>query len=923
MNQLLSRTFTLFILTLLPCAIVNAQDKMEKLVSRLQSFGAKLPQEQVFVHMDNNCYHLGDTIYYKVYVRREDNSRPTNLSGIVYCDLLNNDGYLVERQMIPLEKGEGHGNFALTDTLQYAGYYELRAYTKWQLNWGVTEKKHGKWFDKYFFNQSMAKEYFRDYEKLYSRVFPVYDRPLAPGEDYRDMTMRPLASYYNSSSDRQNSIVQFFPEGGSLIAGIPQRVAWEVRNEQGLALDGTITITMPDGSTISSATRNRGRGSFIITMPSDKTIHASFTPEQEDSSDNPKGTQPAQVSLPKAETNGVVLHIDTDTTRLHIRHQATGNVAQGPLGLTIMKDGVLKHFCLLDKNDIDFPLDEPGVYQTTVFNADGHVYADRLSFFLPSGFKNENIDISGVSDDIYQPYAPVTLTIQGEPHARMSVAVRDATGSEYIYDTGTMLTESLLASQIRGFVPQPEWFFSEDTPERREALDLLLMVQGWRKYSWKEMAVAGTFELRHMPETRFPQWTGQINNYSASIVLNEMDKRNLEDTSTEETEKEPEENESQKASARFNRQENKLKHPMALHVEFSQPGEEGVIGDMRSMGEFSLKFPRYWGEYFLFLGASDTTKWKDGKAPVWTQNGRSNKDEIEFPEFYVKLDPVFPRFPKPYDYYQSHLAPLPKKSSMKASQYEQVRQLAEVMVNSRRGGRRKSSYWKPAFIIDAYDAFNATCDAGFAPGHFMGCQRFYTDVARTYLGDMQAEQSYDVGVMLDGKAHTDRTAEQKRKQNTYNERVASLAHHEDMPEPASNMSDTKRDMYNYLWNLSDVVVYTDFSPRNAEQMNHTGFPSVTIDLKLLNGGEVRSYQRNRRWKMQGFSIPDEFYSPDYSKQTLPKTDYRRTLYWNPDIKLDNEGRATISLYNNSTPTFLQVSVEGWTEDGTPQCGNVH
>lgn len=357
---------------------------------------------------------------------------------------------------------------------------------------------------------------------------------------------------------------------------------------------------------------------------------------------------------------------------------------------------------------------------------------------------------------------------------------------------------------------------------------------------------------------------------------------------------------------------------MALHVEFSQPGEEGVIGDMRSMGEFSLKFPRYWGEYFLFLGASDTTKWKDGKAPVWTQNGRSNKDEIEFPEFYVKLDPVFPRFSKPYDYYQSHLAPLPKNSSMKTSHNEQVRQLAEVMVNSRRGGRRKSSYWKPAFIIDAYDAFNATCDAGLAPGHFMGGQRFYSDVARAYLGDMQAEQSYDIGVMFDGTNPGWLTEEQRRKTNTGNKFFQSQ-----IPEPTSNMSDTKKDMYNYLWNLSDVIVYTDFSPRNAEQMNHTGFPSVTIDLKLLKDGEVRSYQRNRRWKMQGFSVPDEFYSPDYSRQPLPKADYRRTLYWNPNIKLDDDGRATISLYNNSTPTFLQVSVEGWTEDGTPQCGNVH
>ena len=94
------------------CSAVHAQDNMDGMVERLKAFGTRLPQEQVFLHMDNSSYYLGDTIFYKAYVRRADNGRPTNLSGILYCELLNNDGFLVERQMIPLDKGEGYGNFA-------------------------------------------------------------------------------------------------------------------------------------------------------------------------------------------------------------------------------------------------------------------------------------------------------------------------------------------------------------------------------------------------------------------------------------------------------------------------------------------------------------------------------------------------------------------------------------------------------------------------------------------------------------------------------------------------------------------------------------------------------------------------------------------------------------------------------------------
>ena len=140
---------------------------------RLGAFGKSIPQEQVFVHMDNTCYFLGDTIYYKAYVRRSDTGTPSRLSGVLYAELLNQDGYLVERQQLELRNGQVHGSFVLQDTL-YGGYYELRAYTRWQLNWGITEHPHNKVSEQWFFNKRMAKEYYKDYEKLYSRVFPVF-----------------------------------------------------------------------------------------------------------------------------------------------------------------------------------------------------------------------------------------------------------------------------------------------------------------------------------------------------------------------------------------------------------------------------------------------------------------------------------------------------------------------------------------------------------------------------------------------------------------------------------------------------------------------------------------------------------------------------------------------------------------------------
>ncbi len=55
--------------------------------------------------------------------------------------------------------GTGHGAFALTDSL-YAGYYELRAYTRWMLNFGQYEHPHSKWTELMFYFKSMAKDFF-------------------------------------------------------------------------------------------------------------------------------------------------------------------------------------------------------------------------------------------------------------------------------------------------------------------------------------------------------------------------------------------------------------------------------------------------------------------------------------------------------------------------------------------------------------------------------------------------------------------------------------------------------------------------------------------------------------------------------------------------------------------------------------------
>ena len=44
-------------------------------------------------------------------------------------------------------------------------------------------------------------------------------------------------------------------------------------------------------------------------------------------------------------------------------------------------------------------------------------------------------------------------------------------------------------------------------------------------------------------------------------------------------------------------------------------------------------------------------------------------------------------------------------------------------------------------------------------------------------------------------------------------------------------------------------------------------------------------------------------------------DYRRTLYWNPNLTTDADGNCKVSFYNNGRSSHLGISVAGITTDG--------
>ena len=384
----------LYILFLLPC-LLGAQETPEAfqpLMNRMTAFGKTIPQEKVYVHMDNTCYFQGDTIWFTAYTRQTNTDTPSDMSGVLYVELLNNDGYLVERKLIEMKQGRGSGFFDLNNLIQYSGFYELRAYTRWQLNWGEHEHKHPQYFSFMFRDKESEREYFRDYDKLYSRVFPVYDRPLEPGDYTRNMTLRVMRREFKDDPDKRKLQLSLFPEGGNLIAGVENRVAFEAAMTDGEQMEGTLSVGTKQAKTV-----NRGRGTFTIVPEKEIEREVTFVASN---------GEKVSAKLPKPEEKGAAIKVVQASDGIIIEANLAGLDADS-LALTIMHEGKVEEFHALGEGlKVKAGGLVAGIHQATIFDTQGRVFADRLFFVTKPEMAEPTLTVSGMKDE-YSPYEKV------------------------------------------------------------------------------------------------------------------------------------------------------------------------------------------------------------------------------------------------------------------------------------------------------------------------------------------------------------------------------------------------------------------------------------------------------------------------------------------------------------------------------------
>ena len=108
------------------------------------------------------------------------------------------------------------------------------------------------------------------------------------------------------------------------------------------------------------------------------------------------------------------------------------------------------------------------------------------------------------------------------------------------------------------------------------------------------------------------------------------------------------------------------------------------------------------------------------------------------------------------------------------------------------------------------------------------------------------------------------------------------------------------------------------SNRVIERMrvSQGGIQATVVDYRLIPNDGYQHTFRDRRIILKGYSVCDDFYSPDYSQKPLPEVkDYRRTLLWMPNVRFNQNGQAIVRFYNNCKPSVLSIEAECITVNG--------
>lgn len=839
-------------------------------IQALSNFSKHIPQEKVYLHFDNTSYYQGDNIWFKCYVTSGQH-RLSVLSKTLYVELLSPGGGIVDSRILKIENGECHGEFTLNQTPFYSGFYEVRAYTKYMLN----------------FKEDI----------IFSRLLPVFNKPNSEGNyEEKEMLAYGKGNYpVRRAKPEQGKAVnlRFFPEGGNLVQGVTSRVAFEATDKVGTPIAISGTVVDEQGRELTKFdTQHEGKGVFSYTPDVGKrNVVVDYSGKS------------YRFELPSALPQGVVMTVDnlSSPDSIGITLRKNSDTTDQLFGAAILSGGELQSYLLAHigaEGVVSFKMDKTqlpsGVSQIVIFDYTGEIVCDRLIFTN----RSEVLQIS--AKNIKQMYAPhewvemefsITDKEANRINSTFSLSVRD--GMDEVESRSNIQTDLLLMSEIKGYVRNPSWYFEQEDNTRSAALDLLLMVQGWRRYSWQQMAGIEPFDPKYLPEQGI-----EVGGRVVSL-------------------------------ARQRPQPNVDVSVFLLKKGVENTNDAAFAGSLvtDSFGHFSFMVDTC-GKWNMILGVAEKGKPKD---------------------HLVLLNRLFSPDPQRYRYADMQLSVAEKDNrrlndaetsdifggespdtmtdsiANEGSMTERIHALPEVTVSAKRRqvdrsrstslayydvhSERDDIYDKGVYIGDDIHQMLVNMNKEFEVSFYESLRQAASAPITIYAIAPSDEggnfRSYDSGneyIWYKGKKPLFVLNHERLSREDDESQIYRLV---------------RLDAIKSIYINEELSVMMNYAPAEMNSFEVANTYGCAVLIETYPEGEipVEAAKGIRKTWLEGYSTVKEFYMPDYS--TLPpEPDYRRTLYWNPTVTPDADGVARISFYNNSrSKTGFSISAETITPGG--------
>lgn len=504
----------------------------QKAVACLDTFSKLLPTEKLYIQTDRTFYRPGEEIWFSAVVTNGANQIVREASDLIQVQLIGPSGRVVKEVTSNVL-----GTSIPLPTSLAGGRYMLKAFTPWMM---MQDSSH--YFEKEIFIQKVVLgeillklDFERESYGAGQEVLATFsartksDLPLAKhpinvklklnGKTAKEWTAETdkegeLVIAYDLPSDlegndgllilsldnegqtesisrsipisNKNIQIDFLPEGGVLLAGFTNKVAFKALQDSGLPADVEGYIVNVQGERVCTfSSYHQGMGAFELIPQLDQNYQAIIT--------RPVGIV-GSYFLPKVMQKGIGGRVQQREDGLQVTIQSqTADLAH--IIVQVQGQVFYQHTLQLEENSASLFLPTKewpmGIARVNIFDKWGRPHFERLAFVNYG--RELQVEIQ-TDKQKYQPRDQVQMNVKvkddaGQPvRGEFTLAVVDDNLLTFADDKqDNILSHFLMSSELKGKVYEPNFYFNPDEPKAQKALDYVLMTHGWRGFVWQEL----------------------------------------------------------------------------------------------------------------------------------------------------------------------------------------------------------------------------------------------------------------------------------------------------------------------------------------------------------------------------------------------------------------------------------------------------